>query len=73
MRTCGSRAEIQFGKTQMRHGTGYCKAAEETAAHVLAMSTILLPNLRRIQCAFLRLFECLMTLFVAHVKLAFVQ
>lgn len=40
--------------------------------YVLAMSVLLL-NLRKIQCAFLRLFERLMALFLPYVELAIVQ
>ena len=45
---------------------------QETAAPVLAMSVLLL-NLRKTQCAFLRLFEWMMVLVGAHVKLAIIK
>ncbi|MBQ3256709.1 MAG: IS5 family transposase [Oscillospiraceae bacterium] len=65
--------ERKFSLAKRKCGMGLVTAKlQETAAHVFAMS-ILLLNLRRIQYAFLRLFAHLMTLFVAYVKLAIVQ
>ena len=44
----------------------------ETAAHVIAMSVLVL-NLRKIQCAFLQILATLLGAWMPQRKLAFVQ
>ena len=63
--------KFSLAKRKWRHGTGYCKAAGDSrpcSCHVNSAAESPQDSV-----CFLRLFERLMTLFVAHVNLAFVQ
>ena len=65
--------ERRFSLAKRKCGMGLVTAKlRETAAHVIAMS-ILVLNLRRIQCALLRLLTCLLVIFWPQKKLAIVQ
>ena len=65
--------ERRFSLAKRKCGMGLVTAKlRETAAHVIAMS-ILVLNLRRIQCALLRLLTCLLVFFAPTEKLAIVQ
>ena len=65
--------ERRFSLAKRKCGMGLVTAKlRETAAHVIAMS-ILVLNLRRIQCALLRLFTCLLVVLAPSEKLAIVQ
>lgn len=65
--------ERRFSLAKRKCGMGLVTAKlRETAAHVIAMS-ILVLNLRRIQCALLRLLTCLLVIFWPQKKLAVVQ
>lgn len=65
--------ERKFSLAKRKCGMGLVTAKlRETAAHVIAMS-ILVLNLRKIQCTLLRLFAFLQTVFLLHQNGAIVQ
>ena len=65
--------ERKFSLGKRKCGMGLVTAKlEETAAHVVALS-ILLLNLRKIQCAFLQILATLLGAWMPQRKLAFVQ
>ena len=65
--------ERRFSLAKRKCGMGLVTAKlQETVAHVLAMSVLVL-NLRKIQCALLRFFAQLWNIFVPKEKLAIVQ
>lgn len=65
--------ERKFSLAKRKCGMGLVAAKlQETAAHVLAMSVLVL-NLRKIQCALLRLLAYLWAVFTPQEKLAVVQ
>lgn len=65
--------ESKFSLAKRKCGMGLVAAKlQETAAHVLAMSVLVL-NLRKIQCALLRLLAYLWAVFTPQEKLAVVQ
>lgn len=65
--------ERKFSLAKRKCGMGLVTAKlQETAAHVLAMSVLVL-NLRKIQCALLRLLAYLWAVFTPQEKLAVVQ
>ena len=66
-------SERRFSLAKRKYGMGLVTAKlQETVAHVLAMSVLVL-NLRKIQCALLRLFAQLWNIFAPKEKLAIVQ
>ena len=65
--------ERRFSLAKRKCGMGLVMARlRETAAHVIAMSVLLL-NLRKIQCAFLQILATLLGAWMPQRKLAFVQ
>ena len=65
--------ERRFSLAKRKCGMGLVTAKlRETAAHVIAMSVLVL-NLRKIQCAILRLFIYLLAVSSPQKKWAFVQ
>ena len=65
--------ERKFSLAKRKCGMGLVTAKlQETAAHVLAMSVLVL-NLRKIQCAFFRLLAYLMSVFSPQTKWAIIQ
>ena len=63
----------RFSLAQRKCGMGLVTAKlRETAAHVIAMSVLVL-NLRKIQCAILRLLTYLLAIFPPKEKWAIVQ
>lgn len=65
--------ERRFSLAKRKYGMGLVTAKlRETAAHVIAMSVLLL-NLRKIQCALLQLLTYLLFGFLSLKKTAFVQ
>ena len=65
--------ERRFSLAKRKCGTGLVTAKlRETSAHVIAMSVLVL-NLRKIQCAFLHLLTYLLAIFMPTEKLAIVQ
>ena len=65
--------ERRFSLAKRKCGMGLVTAKlRETAAHVIAMSVLVL-NLRKIQCAILRLFIFLLAVPSPQKKWAFVQ
>ena len=66
-------AERRFSLAKRKCGMGLVTAKlRETAAHVIAMSVLVL-NLRKIQCALLRLLMYLLAILPPKKKLAIVQ
>ena len=67
------KVERRFSLAKRKCGMGLVTAKlRETAAHVIAMSVLVL-NLRKIQCALLRVFAALLDAWIPQRKLAFVQ
>lgn len=65
--------ERRFSLAKRKCGMGLVTAKlRETAAHVIAMSVLVL-NLRKIQCAFLQVLAALMSAWMPQRKLAFVR
>ena len=65
--------ERRFSLAKRKCGMGLVTAKlQETAAHVIAMSVLVL-NLRKIQCALLQVLAALLDTWVLQRKLAFVQ
>ena len=65
--------ERRFSLAKRKCGIGLVTAKlRETAAHVIAMSVLVL-NLRKIQCAFFRLLAYLMSVFSPQTKWAIIQ
>lgn len=65
--------ERRFSLAKRKCGMGLVTAKlRETAAHVIAMSVLVL-NLRKIQCAILRLLTYLLAIFMPVEKWAIVQ
>ena len=65
--------ERRFNLAKRKCGMGLVTAKlRETAAHVIAMSVLVL-NLRKIQCVFLKLLTYLLAIFVPAEKWAIVQ
>ena len=65
--------ERRFSLTKRKCGMGLVTAKlRETAAHVIAMSVLVL-NLRKIQCAILRLLTYLLAILLSKEKWATVQ
>ena len=65
--------ERRFSLAKRKCGMGLVTAKlRETAAHVIAMSVLVL-NLRKIQCVFLKLLTYLLAIFVPAEKWAIVQ
>ena len=65
--------ERRFSLAKRKCGMGLVTARlRETAAHVIAMSVLVL-NLRKIQCAFLQLLTYLLAIFLPKGKWAIVQ
>ena len=65
--------ERRFSLAKRKYGMGLVTAKlQETAAHVIAMSVLVL-NLRKIQCALLQVLTALLDAWVLQRKLAFVQ
>ena len=65
--------ERRFSLAKRKCGMGLVTAKlRETAAHVIAMSVLVL-NLRKIQCAILRLLTYLLAIFPPKEKWAIVQ
>ena len=65
--------ECRFSLAKRKCGMGLVTAKlRETAAHVIAMSVLVL-NLRKIQCALLRLLMYLLAILPPKKKLAIVQ
>ena len=65
--------ERRFSLAKRKCGMGLVTAKlQETAAHVIAMSVLVL-NLRKIQCAFFRLFVYLRALVAPQIKWAIIQ
>ena len=65
--------ERRFSLAKRKCGMGLVTAKlRETAAHVIAMSVLVL-NLRKIQCALLRLLTYLLVVFPSQQKTAVVQ
>ena len=65
--------ERRFSLAKRKCGMGLVTAKlQETAAHVIAMSVLVL-NLRKIQCAFFRLFAYLRALVAPQIKWAIIQ
>ena len=65
--------ERRFSLAKRKCGMGLVTAKlQETAAHVIAMSVLVL-NLRKIQCALLQVFAALLGAWIPQRKLAFVQ
>ena len=65
--------ERRFSLAKRKCGMGLVTAKlQETAAHVIAMSVLVL-NLRKIQCAFLKLLTYLLAIFPSKEKWAIVQ
>ena len=65
--------ERRFSLAKRKCGMGLVAAKlRETAAHVIAMSVLVL-NLRKIQCAILRLLTYLLAIFPPKEKWAIVQ
>ena len=65
--------ERRFSLAKRKCGMGLVTAKlQETAAHVIAMSVLVL-NLRKIQCALLQVLTALLDTWVLQRKLAFVQ
>ena len=65
--------ERKFSLAKRKCGMGLVTAKlRETAAHVIAMSVLVL-NLRKIQCAILRLLTYLLAIFMPVEKWAIVQ
>ena len=67
------KVERKFSLAKRKCGMGLVTAKlRETAAHVIAMSVLVL-NLRKIQCAILRLLTYLLAIFMPVEKWAIVQ
>ena len=65
--------ERRFSLAKRKCGMGLVTAKlRETAAHVIAMSVLVL-NLRKIQCAILHLLSYLLAIFLPQEKWAIVQ
>ena len=65
--------ERRFSLAKRKCGMGLVTAKlQETAAHVIAMSVLLL-NLRKIQCALIQIIEVLLALLMPQRKVGFVQ
>ena len=71
MRTRRNRAKFSLAKRKCGVGMAPAKL-QETAAHVFAMSVLLL-NLRKIQCAFFHILFATVTPILKKKKLAIVQ
>ena len=65
--------ERRFSLAKRKCGMGLVTAKlQETAAHVIALSVLVL-NLRKIQCALLQVFAALLDAWIPQRKLVFVQ
>ena len=67
------KVERRFSLAKRKCGMGLVTAKlRETVSHVIAMS-VLVPNLRKIQCAILRLLTYLLAIFLPEENWAIVQ